>query len=177
MIQLSEDLIITNIIAAVERVTGITEQQILSISQKAPLVRARHIAIYFVEMYVPCEDKRHKEQHTKERKDLMALCDIGKFFNRDHSTICHAVSRIKKLIETDLEVRDIISRVADNLGITVQLPEMLCGDNPSSTFAAKPKYQKYKQQKQKPIEPPKENFSWRKPIPDRFSMLPKFSRV
>lgn len=101
------------------------------------------------------------------------LKEIGSYLNLHHSTIVYAVENAVDKMKTDPGFREVIVKSMAILGITAELPEPLF-----SGFTPKTAYE-YRKQRPVIIEPekPKEDFSWRKPSPAKFAMMPKFSRV
>ena len=70
-------------------------------SRRQPLVLARQIAMYL----------------CRELTDL-SLPQIGNLFNRDHSTVLHAVDKVKGLIQTDHQVFERVTALSQELRTT-----------------------------------------------------------
>ena len=69
---------------AVCTVTGLSQQELLSSSRAVPITRARHLAMYL----------------TRELTAL-SLAEIARSFDRDHSTVLHAVRRVENQLDPD----------------------------------------------------------------------------
>jgi len=89
-----------DIIEATCRVFKITKQALLSKCRDRYLVRARNICITVI------KDKLH-----------MALTDIGKLFNRDHTTVIHAL----RTVENDLSVPAYRQEINEQINAVIQL--------------------------------------------------------
>jgi chromosomal replication initiator protein len=70
-------------------------------SRRQPLVLARQVAMYL----------------CRELTDL-SLPQIGSLFDRDHSTVLHAVDKVKSLIQTDHEVFERVTALSQELRTT-----------------------------------------------------------
>jgi chromosomal replication initiator protein len=77
------------VIATVAQSSGFRVKDLIGLSRKAPLVQARHIAMYLL------------------RNDLeLPLMRIGEIFgNRDHTTVMHATDKIERLFTTNQDLR------------------------------------------------------------------------
>jgi chromosomal replication initiator protein len=76
-------------------------------SRKGELIKARQIAMYFI------------KKHT-----ILSLHEIGRLFNKDHSTVISAIRNVNNYIDTDknyksemLIIRTIIDEKLENLTI------------------------------------------------------------
>ncbi len=49
------------------------------------------------------------------RQTTLSLAEIGRFFDRDHTTVIHACSKIERLMKEDRTMRDNIERLADEV--------------------------------------------------------------
>ncbi|MFC1789889.1 chromosomal replication initiator protein DnaA [Patescibacteria group bacterium] len=83
------------IIAQVAKKNGFKIKELVGPSRKAPLIKARHIAMYLL------------------RNDLeLPLVKIGQIFaNRDHTTVMHATEKIDRLFANNQELRHEIMSV------------------------------------------------------------------
>jgi len=78
---------------------GLTVEELIGPSRKQPLALSRQIAMYV------CRDLTD-----------LSLPKIGAAFGgRDHTTVIHAVEKIKKLIQSDKKVFDEVTRLTQNL--------------------------------------------------------------
>lgn len=76
------------------KATGIIPNELLSTSRKRELVWPRFILITYM------------------RRELsMTLKDIGKFFNRDHSTVLYAISQYDNLYMYDREFKSFVKKI------------------------------------------------------------------
>jgi chromosomal replication initiator protein len=82
------------ILKAVNEVTLISENDILSKNRLKEIVFARHLYCYFA-----CEKTRY------------SLKSIGTFINRDHGTVIHGNKRILYELEYYPEVKHIVKRI------------------------------------------------------------------
>jgi chromosomal replication initiator protein len=81
---------------------GLTPLDMTGASRKQPLALARQVAMYL----------------TRELTSL-SLPKIGaKFGNRDHTTVMHAVDKIKRQMETDQDVFDRVNELSQRLRTT-----------------------------------------------------------
>ena len=87
------------ILTATSRTYGMTTRELIGPSRKQPLARCRQIAMYL----------------CRELTDL-SLPKIGaEFGGRDHTTVIHAVERIKGLMQSDKQVFDEVATLTQNL--------------------------------------------------------------
>jgi len=49
------------------------------------------------------------------RQTTLSLAEIGRFFDRDHTTVIHACTKIERLMKEDRVVKDTIERLADEV--------------------------------------------------------------
>ena len=99
-----ENRVITaeTILVATANSYGFTSRQLIGPSRKQPLARYRQIAMYL----------------CRELTDL-SLPKIGaEFGGRDHTTVIHAVERIKSLIQSDKQVFDEVTELTQKLRTT-----------------------------------------------------------
>ncbi len=97
----SESRVITaeTIIAATATTYGLSTRELIGPSRKQPLARCRQIAMYL----------------CRELTDL-SLPKIGAHFGgRDHTTVIHAVEKIKGLIQSDKAVFDEVTVLTQRL--------------------------------------------------------------
>ncbi len=81
---------------------GFSTDEVCGPSRRAPLVRARQVGMYLV----------------REHTDL-SLPKIGNLFGgRDHTTVMHAIEKVKGLMRTDHEVFDQVTALSQNLRTT-----------------------------------------------------------
>ena len=76
-----------------------TRSQLLGPQRTRRLVRPRHVAMFLV------------RKHTGE-----SLPDIGRRFDRDHTTVHHACNKIERLLNSDVELRQQVHVVERTLG-------------------------------------------------------------
>ena len=74
-----------NIIKAVEDISGVSEDEIKGNDRHGDIIPARHICYYFA------------------RKSGYTLKDIGKYFNRDHSTVIKGIKSAEDRLHTQNE--------------------------------------------------------------------------
>ena len=90
------------IVAATANSHGFTTRQLLGPNRKQPLTRYRQIAMYL----------------CRELTDL-SLPKIGaEFGGRDHTTVIHAVAKIKTLIQSDKQIFDEVTELTQKLRTT-----------------------------------------------------------
>ncbi len=77
---------------------------VLSKRRNRPISEARHAAIYCI-----------------RNKTNITLNECGKIFNRDHTTIIHAIATVKNLLITDPIFASKLRRLMDNLGPLAEL--------------------------------------------------------
>ncbi len=80
------------------RTLHISRVELTSPRRTPDIIRARHLAIYL----------------ARELTDL-TLAEIGRQFNRDHSTILHAIRSVGRKLEFDLDFRQMIEQVRNDL--------------------------------------------------------------
>jgi len=78
---------------------GITREQLKSKRRTNSVALPRQVAMYLM-----------------RRQTTLSLAEIGRFFDRDHTTVIHACAKIEGLMRTDKTMKDAIER----LGETVQ---------------------------------------------------------
>ena len=73
-------------------------EQITSNKRSKDTVQPRQVSMYLV-------------------RDMLgySLPEIGKIFSRDHSTVLHAVDKVKSLMKTSTEMNDILKTLTDNI--------------------------------------------------------------
>jgi chromosomal replication initiator protein len=86
------------IISVVAENFGFHPDDMTSPGRAQPLATARQIAMYLCREYT--DD---------------SLVQIGRHFNRDHSTIVHGIDRVKQLIQTDRSVLDKVNELSQRL--------------------------------------------------------------
>ncbi|MGH8875031.1 MAG: helix-turn-helix domain-containing protein, partial [Acidimicrobiia bacterium] len=88
-----------DIIHAAAGIYGFELQDLKSRSRRQPLVLSRQVAMYL----------------CREHTDL-SLPRIGELFGgRDHTTVIHAVEKIKRLIRSDHEVFQVVNALSQSL--------------------------------------------------------------
>ena len=91
---------IDKIFAAIEKKYGIKKSELTSKSRVKEVAQARHITIYLIRTVIE-----------------MSLPNIGKLFNRDHSTVISSIDGIEKKIASDavfeLEINNLIKEIRD----------------------------------------------------------------
>ena len=90
---------IDKIFAAVYNKFGVKREEIVGQRRNKEIVNARHIAVYLV-------------RNITE----MSLPNIGKIFNRDHTTIMSSVETVEKRLATDNQLSFIISEIEKEIG-------------------------------------------------------------
>ncbi len=80
---------------------GFTSVDLRAKSRRQPLVLARQVAMYL----------------CRELTDL-SLPQIGSLFDRDHSTVLHAVDKVKGLLQTDHQVFERVTALSQELRTT-----------------------------------------------------------
>lgn len=89
----------SEIIAASAAAYGYTVEDLKSPSRRQPLARCRQVAMYL----------------CREHTDL-SLPKIGaQFGSRDHTTVMHAIDKVKSVMQTDREVFDRVSELSQSL--------------------------------------------------------------
>ena len=76
--------------------TNITHEEVLSVGRRGPVIHARQLAIYLIRSLTD-----------------MSYTEIARIFNRDHTTIAHAINQIdkKKTGELQKEINLLISNI------------------------------------------------------------------
>lgn len=95
-LDISVGRIVTNdkIIDAVCRKTGITREELMGKKRNKEFAEARQICIYLM------------------WKNLnIPLSNIGKIFNRDHTTAIHSRDKISEMIKTDKNMKDLVNEI------------------------------------------------------------------
>ncbi len=77
---------------------GFTREEILGSNRRAELVEARQVAMYLC-----------------RRMTDLSLSDLGKSFNRDHTTVLHAFERIEERQEQSQQLRDSLATMMENI--------------------------------------------------------------
>jgi chromosomal replication initiator protein len=86
---------------AVSGTLGIPREELLSSRRTPQVARARQLAMYLTRELTP-----------------LSLAQIAREFNRDHSTVLHAIRSVSQRLEPGSETADAIHRVRRNLGVT-----------------------------------------------------------
>ena len=94
-----QDPSVAAIQGAVCSVLDVSQSTLLSSSRRAAISRARQIAMYLSREMTP-----------------LSLADIARQFDRDHTTILHAIRAVSARAATDADVSDTIHRVRELLG-------------------------------------------------------------
>lgn len=76
-----------NLLSVISFVSGQPEEEILGLSRSRGLVLCRHV--YY---------------HIARTKMGLKLCQIGKFFDRDHTTIIHGLNKVKDMVSINDEI-------------------------------------------------------------------------
>lgn len=76
-----------NLLSVISFVSGQPEEEILGSSRSRSLVLCRHV--YY---------------HIAREKMGLKLCQIGKFFDRDHTTIIHGLRKVKDMVSIEDEI-------------------------------------------------------------------------
>ena len=91
---------IDKIFAAIEKKYGIKKTELVSKSRVKEVAQARHVTIYLIRTIIE-----------------MSLPNIGKLFNRDHSTVISSIDSIEKKIASDavfeMEVNNLIKEIRE----------------------------------------------------------------
>jgi len=77
---------------------GITREQLKGKRRTNSVALPRQIAMYLM-----------------RRQTTLSLSEIGRFFDRDHTTVIHACSKIERLLVEDRPMRDSIERLAEDI--------------------------------------------------------------
>ena len=78
----------------VSKVTGVSVEDIYLDTRKRHIVQARMLCMYFIYYYL-----RRSE------------CVVGKRYDRDHSTVCHAKKTVNNLLQTNKDFKRIYSKI------------------------------------------------------------------
>jgi chromosomal replication initiation ATPase DnaA len=92
---------LAQIVTAVSEMTGIRGADILSVWQSAPVSRARMVAIYLA------------LHHSPYRQSV-----VSRYFERDHSTVRHAIITIAARRLTDERLDRLIRSIERRLGVS-----------------------------------------------------------
>jgi len=76
-----------NLLSVISFVSGQSEEEILGTNRARNLVLCRHV--YY---------------HIAREKMGLKLCQIGKFFDRDHTTIIHGLRKVKDMVSIEDEI-------------------------------------------------------------------------
>ncbi len=88
-----------DILASTAAAFGFSHDELISPGRKAPLARARQIAMYLV------------REHTS-----LSLPKIGNLFGgRDHTTVLYAIEKVKGLLKTETEVFEQVTALSQDL--------------------------------------------------------------
>jgi len=91
---------VDKIFAAIEKKYDVSKSDLIGKSRVKDVAQARHVAIYLIRTITE-----------------MSLPNIGKLFNRDHSTIISSIDKIEKRIGTspafEIEINDIVKEIKD----------------------------------------------------------------
>lgn len=109
---IKEDEFLTpqDIINAACRGFNVTPLQITSKTRKRYIVIVRDIIIYIIRLKVRVRDKKNKLRE-------MSLKEIGRLFNRDHTTILTAIGRVKN----DLSLMHTRQQMNEDLRMVMEL--------------------------------------------------------
>ncbi len=77
---------------------GITREQLKSKRRTNSVALPRQVAMYLM-----------------RRQTTLSLAEIGRFFDRDHTTVIHACAKIERLMKSDRIVHDAIERLAEEI--------------------------------------------------------------
>jgi chromosomal replication initiator protein len=58
---------------------------------------------------------RQMAMSLMRRQTTLSLSEIGRFFDRDHTTVIHACDKIERLKVTDRQMRDTVERLAETI--------------------------------------------------------------
>lgn len=78
----------------IEQFPGVTLADLRSSRRIAKVVKPRQIAMYLA-----------------KEMTYQSFPDIGRRFNRDHTTVLHAVRKIERLIETESDLANLVERI------------------------------------------------------------------
>lgn len=85
----------------------------VSIAQLFSLIRARQRTVARVRMIA---------QWMLRNVTTMGLGEIGDYFGRDHSTVCHAVRVVNTQLRSDELLRQRVETIARKVGVEVKMP-------------------------------------------------------
>ena len=77
---------------------GITREQLKSKRRTNSVALPRQVAMFLM-----------------RRQTTLSLAEIGRFFDRDHTTVIHACSKIERLMREDRMMKDAIERLAEEV--------------------------------------------------------------
>ena len=97
-IDMPEHSIFTDVLYAVQEITGVTKEDILSKTRKGEVVTARHVAIYFT-------------YHLAGK----GVNWVAMKFNRDHTLVSYAHNKVNDLRYIDREYSQLTDKVEDLL--------------------------------------------------------------
>jgi chromosomal replication initiator protein len=86
------------IVLAVASHYGITREQLKGKRRTNSVALPRQVAMYLM-----------------RRQTTLSLAEIGRFFDRDHTTVIHACSKIERLTAEDRPTRDTVVRLAEDI--------------------------------------------------------------
>lgn len=89
---------IRDIVHKVITETRLDYDTVFSKNRKFEIAKARFIIWYFAKKYTD-----------------MTYSAIGKYFNKDHSSVMHGISTIKDLYDTDKAIRSMVDKIAIDL--------------------------------------------------------------
>ncbi len=95
----SKSLAAEDIIRATADEFGFAVDEVLGASRRQPLVLCRQVAMYL----------------CRELTDLSLPKIGGHFGGRDHTTVLHAVDKVKRIMRSDRDVFDRVSRLSQSL--------------------------------------------------------------
>ncbi len=87
-----------SIVHVVAQHYGITREQLKGKRRTASVALPRQLALFLM-----------------RRQPTLSLSEIGRFFDRDHTTVIHACDKIERLRVTDRQMRDTIERLAETI--------------------------------------------------------------
>lgn len=105
---------IREIFLATANVYRITPDKLWARTRKEEIVDARQIAISLI---------YHNYGNGGELRGY-TLKKIGSFFNRDHTTVLHAITQVKNLCDTDENFRNKHRLISDTAKIMARRPRM-----------------------------------------------------
>ena len=96
-----EPLTMRMIMSAVSKVSGISEESLSGSRRNRSVARPRQLALYLSTTLLT-----HR-----------SFPEIGKFYNKDHTTVIHARKKVEELLETDPDFAETKRLVCEELGI------------------------------------------------------------